>query len=194
MKMSLFCNHPNWYPNLPKVTKSHWKAPERRSEAYQAVRPVPCGKLASVSGFMNRWSKIALIVAGASLALGALMSLLLKTQRQAPPSPISWDSRAVEATFEGVRVREVDATHAALVLLYDLTNTTGSDYRLEKDSSEVIMSRLKPGGILSSDTQVVLDNAAFIPAGSRTRIAIEMDGPFNWPARHDAAAERALRQ
>jgi hypothetical protein len=143
---------------------------------------------------MNRWSKIALIVAGASLALGALMSLLLKTQRQAPPSPISWDSRAVEATFEGVRVREVDATHAALVLLYDLTNTTGSDYRLEKDSSEVIMSRLKPGGILSSDTQVVLDNAAFIPVGSRTRVAIEMDGQFNWPTRHDAAAERAVRQ
>jgi hypothetical protein len=143
---------------------------------------------------MNHWSKIALIVIGASLTVGVLLSLLLRTPRASSPSPASWDSRAVEGSFEGVRVREVDATHAALVLLYDLTNRTGTDYRLEKDSSEVIMSRLKPGGILSSDTQVVLDNAAFIPAGSRTRIAIEMDGPFNWPARHDAAAEHAVRQ
>ena len=135
---------------------------------------------------MKHWLKIGLIVAVTSLTVGVLLSLLLKKQPVVPPSPSAWDSRAVEGTFEGVRVRQVDATHAALVLLYDLTNRTGADYRLEKDSSEVIMSRLKPGGILSSDTQVVLDNAAFIPAGSRTRIAIEMDGPFNWPARHDA--------
>ena len=142
---------------------------------------------------MKHWLKLALIVAGTSLAIGTLLSFLLKT-RQAPPSPTSWDSRAVEGTFEGVRVREVDATHAAVVLLYDLTNRTGTDYRLEKDSSEVIMSRLKPGGILSSDTQASLDNPAFVPAGARTRIAIEIDGPLNWPARRDAAAERAVRQ
>jgi hypothetical protein len=143
---------------------------------------------------MNHWPKIALIVVGTSLALGVSLSLFLRPSRTPPHASPSWDSRAVEASFEAVRVRQVDATHAALVLLYDLTNRTGSDYRLEKDSSEVIMSRLKPGGILSSDTQVFLDNAAFIPAGSRTRIAIEIDGPFNWPTRHDVAAERALRQ
>jgi hypothetical protein len=105
-----------------------------------------------------------------------------------------WNSVAVESTLAGVRVRELDATHAAVVFSYDLDNRTDTDYRLSSGANVVIMSRLQPNGSLSSDQQVSLDSPAFVPARNRTRIALEMRQPFDWPAQRDAAAERQVRQ
>jgi hypothetical protein len=56
------------------------------------------------------------------------------------------------------------------------------------------MSRLQSSGILSSDQQITLDAAAFVPAKNRTRIALEISHAFEWPAQRDQAAERQLRQ
>jgi hypothetical protein len=105
-----------------------------------------------------------------------------------------WDSRAIDSTFAGVRVREVDPAHAAVVFSYDLDNRTGTDYRLSTGPNVVIMSRLEPNGSLSSDQQVSLDSPAFVPAGNRTRIGLEMSHSFDWPTQRDAAAERRIRQ
>jgi len=81
-----------------------------------------------------------------------------------------------------------------VIFFYDLDNLTDSDYRLASGPTVVIMSRLQPGGSLSSDQQISLDSAAFVPAKNRTRIALEINHAFAWPAQRDAAAERQLRQ
>lgn len=106
----------------------------------------------------------------------------------------SWNSQAIEGTPAGIRVQEIDPKHAAVVFLYDLENKTDSDYHLAKGPNIVIMSRLKPGGTLSSDEQITLDSAAFVPARNRTRIAFEVSHPFNWPADRGASAERDFNQ
>jgi hypothetical protein len=105
-----------------------------------------------------------------------------------------WNSRAIEGTLAGVRVREVDPGHAAVVFLYDLDNRTDRDFRLSIGPNVVIMSRLQLNASLSADQQVSLDSSAFIPAKNRTRISLEVNHPFDWPAQKDAAAERQLRQ
>lgn len=112
---------------------------------------------------------------------------------QSAAGPKPWNSDAIEATFEGVQVREVDPTHADVELVYDLDNRTDSDFQLASGPSTVIMKRLKADGSLSSDTQARLASAAFIPTNNRTRIAIEMADAFPWPAKQGAAADQAFR-
>lgn len=106
----------------------------------------------------------------------------------------AWNSQAIESTLAAVRVREVDPAHAAVVFSFDLENKTDSDYRLSAGPNIVIMSRLRGNGSLSSDQQVSLDSAAFVPARDRTRISLEVNHPFNWPAQRDAAADHEVRQ
>lgn len=106
----------------------------------------------------------------------------------------SWNSSAIQGTLAGVRVRELDPTHATVVFSYDLDNRTDTDYRLASGPNVVIMSRLKPSGSLSGDQQISLDTNAFVPAKNRTRISIETSRPFDWPSQQDAAAERQIRQ
>jgi hypothetical protein len=143
---------------------------------------------------MARWKRLGLI-ALASCGL-ALILVLVKFQgaRLFAGRANGWNSRAIESTLAGVRVREVDSTHADVVFLYDLENRTDSDYRLSSGPNVVIMSRLQPSGSLSSDQQVSLDSAAFVPAKNRTRISLRVNHPFDWPAQRDTAAERQLRQ
>ena len=112
---------------------------------------------------------------------------------QSAAGPKPWNSNAIEATFEGVQVREVDAAHANIEFLYDLDNRTNSDFELESGPDAVIMKRLAADGSLSSDTQARLTSTAFIPTNNRTRIAIEMGDAFAWPAKPDAAADQAFR-
>jgi len=106
----------------------------------------------------------------------------------------AWNSRAIQSTFAGVRVREIDAAHAAVTFLYDLDNQTGADYHLDAGPNVVIMSRIAAGGSLSSEQQISLAAPAFLPAGDRARIALEIRCPFSWPARKDALAEAAFKE
>jgi hypothetical protein len=106
----------------------------------------------------------------------------------------TWNSSAIQSTLAGVRVREMDPAHAAVVFSYDLDNRTDSDYRLASGPNVVIMSRLQPSGSLSGDQQISLEAAAFVPARNRTRVSIEMNHAFAWPAQRDASAERQIRQ
>jgi hypothetical protein len=141
---------------------------------------------------MRRRAKLGFGVVLVCTFIGALIAILTKSRRSAVAGP--WNTHAIESTLNGIQVREIDSSHAAVILVYDLDNHTDSDYRLEKGPSVAIMSRLEPGGVLSTDPQVSVDSTAFLPAGNRTRIALEIDTPFSWPLRRDAAAERSFRQ
>jgi len=98
-----------------------------------------------------------------------------------PAAAPVWNSSAIQSSFAGVQVKEVDPTHAALIFSYDLDNNTDADYRLAKGPSTVVMTRLKSSGSVSSEEPAELDNSVFLPARNRTRIAVEITRNFNWP-------------
>ena len=143
---------------------------------------------------MAQWKKLGWI----ALAVCGLVAILLFVRfssvwhSSAPAN--GWNSGAIQSTLAGVRVREVDSTHAAVVFFYDLDNRTDSDYRLSSGPNVVIMGRLPPNGSLSSDEPISLDSAAFVPARNRTRISLAISHTFDWPPQRDAAAERQVRQ
>jgi hypothetical protein len=146
------------------------------------------------SFFMAQWKKlgwVALALCGVAVIL--IVVKFSRAEHSTAPAN-AWNSRAIESTLAGVRVRELDSTHAAVVFFYDLDNRTDTDYRLASGPNVVIMSRLQPSGSLSSDEPLSLDSVAFVPAKNRTRIALEMSHAFDWPAQRDAAAERQVRQ
>jgi hypothetical protein len=142
------------------------------------------------------WKKMGV----ASLIICALLLLLIvvagRFARNNSPAiqTTRWNSQAIEGTPVGIRVQEIDQTHAAVIFLYDLDNTTDSDYRLAEGPNVVIMSRLKSGGTLSADEQISLDSVAFVPARNRTRIGLEVSHPFNWPMQKGPSAERDVNQ
>ena len=68
-----------------------------------------------------------------------------------------------------------------LVFSFDLDNNTDTDYRFGKGPNTVVMSRLKSDGSLRSDDSIELDTSVFVPARNRTRIAVQVTRPFNWP-------------
>jgi hypothetical protein len=143
---------------------------------------------------MAQWKKLGwACLAVCALALILILARLGRSGHfSSPANP--WNSRAIQSTLTGVRVRELDSTHAAVVFFYDLDNRTDSDYRLSSGPNVVIMSRLQPSGSLSGDEPINLDSAAFVPAKNRTRIALEISRAFDWPAQRDGAAERQVRQ
>jgi hypothetical protein len=97
------------------------------------------------------------------------------------PSLSPWNSGAIQSAFAGAQVQEADATHATLEFFYDLDNNTDSDYRFAKGAATVVMTRLKSNGSLSSEEPIELNNSVFLPARNRTRIAVQVTRPFNWP-------------
>ena len=127
-----------------------------------------------------------------ALILGRYSRASSSTSGASAASP--WNTYAIEGTLAGVRVREVDAAHAAVVFLYDLDNRTSADYRFAKGPDVVIMSRLKTSESLSSDAVADIETGAFLPAGNRARVALEVVQPFTWPAQKDDKAERNFRE
>jgi hypothetical protein len=133
-----------------------------------------------------------------TIVCATLLVLAVAVGRYSRPSTAAsasspWNPHAIEGTLAGVHVSEIDPTHAAVVFLYDLDNRTGSDYKLSKGPNIVIMSRLKSTNSLSSDDPADIESSAFLPAGNRARIALQVVQPFSWPSRKDAAAEKNFR-
>ncbi|MGA3293826.1 MAG: hypothetical protein ABSE45_07565 [Candidatus Acidiferrales bacterium] len=143
---------------------------------------------------MERWRKTGLIGVGGCFLLLLIVALGKFLGTESAGRGTHWNSAAIGSACAGIRVQELDPTHAAVIFLYDLDNKTDADYELDKGPNVVIMGRLKPGGTLSSAEQVSLNSAAFVPARNQTRIALEIVHPFNWPAQKDAAAERDFNQ
>lgn len=125
-----------------------------------------------------------LVVTIAFIISGALLFFTftrLSTEAIAPKRPEGWNASAIRSSFEGLQVKEVDPTHAALIFNYDLENTTDSDYRLANGPKALIMGRLKSSSTLKAEDSMQIDNAIFLPARNRARIALEISYSFNWP-------------
>jgi len=145
---------------------------------------------------MRPWKKLTTVGIFA-LLLGAAAAFAVSRFRHAESAsthPVPWNSDAIRATFAGIQVREVDAGNAAVVLFYDLENTTDFDYRIENSPTMNFLSRLRSDGSLSSEDQPRLDHAAFVPARNRTRIGLELVHPFAWPAQAGAASDEEFRE
>ena len=125
-----------------------------------------------------------------SLVVAALLVLVVlvlprvpaREPVEKPASAPVWNSSAIQTSFAGVQVKEVDPAHAALIFSYDIENNTDVDYRLAKGPSTVVMARLQSSGSVSSEEPLELDNSVFLPARNRTRLAVELTRNFNWPA------------
>src|ERR1700723_952992 len=118
-----------------------------------------------------------------SLVVACLLVLVVFVLPRTPPNepaqppaasaaPV-WNASAVQSSFAGVQVKEVDATHAALIFSYDLDNNTDTDYRVATGPTTVVMTRLKSNGSVSSEEPVGLSNSIFLPARNRTHISLE---------------------
>jgi hypothetical protein len=124
-----------------------------------------------------------------SILVACLLVLVVFVLPRTPaPEPVAqhsaapvWNTSAIQSTFAGVQVKEVDPTHANLIFSYDLDNNTDTDYQVTKGPTTVVMTRLATSGSVSSDEAVALGNSVFLPARNRTRVTLEMTKNFNWP-------------
>jgi hypothetical protein len=129
--------------------------------------------------------------------LGFLLAIVLAAVvlyfRPARNSPKPWNSNAITANYVGAQLRELDSGNAALFLAFEVQNHTDSDYQLADGPGALVMSRLKADGSLSSQQQVRLSYATFLPARQRARVALEIASPFGWPSDSDSAYQDKLR-
>ena len=117
--------------------------------------------------------------------------------RQPQEAPKNWNRGGIRAVYMATQLREVDKTHASLLLSYDLNNLTNADYRLTDESGVVIMSRLKTDGSLSQEQRIRLSYPVFLPAGQRAHLAFEITREFVWPkddSHHDEKLKEFVRQ
>jgi len=118
-------------------------------------------------------------------------------KRQPQEAPKNWNPSGIQAVYMATQLREVDKTHASLVLSYDLNNLTSVDYRLTDGSGVVIMSKLKSDGSLSQEQRIRLSYPVFLPAGQRAHLAMEITREFAWPkddSHHDEKLKEFVRQ
>ncbi|HEX2664911.1 MAG TPA: hypothetical protein VHM93_18925 [Candidatus Acidoferrum sp.] len=141
-----------------------------------------------------------LVVAGAAgLALPLTLWAFTGTSSTHQPKEGAqgWNRDGVKAVYMAAQLREVDKTHASLVLSYDLDNLTNLDYRLADGSGVVIMSRVKSDGSLTQEQAIHLSYPVFLPAGQRAHLAVEITKEFAWPkddSHHDEKLKEFVRQ
>jgi hypothetical protein len=136
-----------------------------------------------------RGNKLPLLGFLLALVLGAFV-LYLRPGRKAPKP---WNATAITASYVGAQLRELDSGNAALYLAYEVQNHTDSDYQLADGPGALVMGRLRADGSLSSQQQVRLSYATFLPARQRARVALQIPAPFGWPADNDPAFQDKLR-
>jgi hypothetical protein len=141
-----------------------------------------------------------LVIAGSAgivflLTIWAFAGTSLK--RQPKEAAKTWNSDGIKAVYMAAQLRQVDKTHAKLILSYDLQNLSDVDYRLTEGSGVVIMSRLKSDGSLSQEQPVRLSYPVFLPSNQRAHMAIEITRDFSWPrddSHHDEKLKEFVRQ
>jgi hypothetical protein len=139
-----------------------------------------------------------LVTAGAAgLVLPLTLWAFTGTSVKAKETAQSWNHNGVKALYIATQLREVNQTHASLVLSYDLDNLTNVDYRLSDGSGLVIMSRVKSDGSLTQEQAIHLSYPVFLPAGQRAHLAVEITKEFSWPkddSHHDEKLKEFVRQ
>jgi hypothetical protein len=133
-----------------------------------------------------------LVIVSVLVAAATGLSYTWYATRSGGPQP--WSSSGLAAKYVSAELRQVDSQNASLFLYYELENKTDSDYRLGGAPGFPVMSRLKAGGSLSSQEDVRLSNATFLPARQRARVALELRHNFGWPADNDPALQDDLRE
>jgi hypothetical protein len=133
-----------------------------------------------------------LVIISALVAVVTGLAYTWYATRSVGPEP--WSSSGLSAKYISAELRQVDSTNASLFLYYELENKTDSDYRLGGAAGFPVMSRLKADGSLSSQEDVRLSNATFLPARQRARVALELRHNFGWPADNDPALQDELRE
>ena len=138
------------------------------------------------------------VVIGIAACAFLLLVALLVGHYYGPASDTSqsetaWNSQTIRGSLAAVQVHEVDPAHAAVVFLYDVDNRSNSDYHLSSSGNVVIMNRLQGNGSLTANDQASLQGDAFVPAGNRSRVTLQILHPFNWPSQQNAAAQRNFR-
>lgn len=143
---------------------------------------------------MSRKRLLVIVTSTVAVLLLAILTLA-RPAFQKPPKEAraGWNGEGIKATYVAAQLREVDKAHCSLILSYDLSNQTDSDYRLTDGSGVVIMSRLKGDGSLSQEESIHLSYPVFLPARQRARLAIEISRPFSWP-REDSHYEEKLKE
>lgn len=140
------------------------------------------------------WSRFAIVlVCAAGVILAGRYAWNQLPAHQTPPNPNAWKPDRIRASFAGIQVRELDAANSSVVFYFELENTTASDFHLANDSNVVVMSRLKSDNSLSAENHPLIEESAFVPARSRTRIGIVITRKFAWPSAADSAADAKIR-
>lgn len=139
-----------------------------------------------------------LVMAGAAgLVLPLTLWAFTGTSFKEKEAAQSWNRNGVKALYMATQLREVNKTHASLILSYDLDNLTNVDYRLSDGSGVVIMSRAKSDGSLTQEQAIHLSYPVFLPAGQRAHLAVEITKEFTWPkddSHHDEKLKEFVRQ
>jgi len=141
--------------------------------------------------------KDALWIVGSAAAALLALSLITGTgslfRRAHSQGPSTWNQGTISAGYIGSQLKEIDKTHSALIISYDLENNTDSDYRLTDGPGVVILSRLKSDGSYSQEQTIRLGYPVFLPARQHARLAIQITQSFNWPAEEDSAYLEKMR-
>jgi hypothetical protein len=132
-----------------------------------------------------------LAIISALVAAATGLSYTLYATRGGGPQP--WNSSGLAAKYVSAELRQVDSGNASLFLIYELENKTDSDYRLGGTPGFPVMCRLKSDGSLSSQEDVRLSNATFLPARQKARVALELRHTFGWPADADPESQDRMR-
>lgn len=120
------------------------------------------------------------------LALGLLANSTSLLRRSQSEEPSAWSQKTISAGYVGSQLKEIDKTHTSLIISYDLENNTDSDFHIADGPGVVILSKLRTDGSYSQEQPVRLAYPVFLPARQHARMAIEINGLFNWPADADA--------
>lgn len=145
-----------------------------------------------MEGKKNSLVFIGFLSAALTLA-GTLAVFRMFPSHSGSQSPKPWNEAPIKATYVGSQLTEADKDHATLSLSYDLDNNAELDYRFEKGSGVVILSRMQSGGSLNQQEVMRLGYPAFLPSRQRARISIEITEPFAWPASDDPSYVDKLR-
>lgn len=140
---------------------------------------------------MATWKRLLLIGVGAGAGFAAFLTLVAGGwlwYRSRPKLPKPWNTTAIKATFDRVRVV---GQNNDIAFFYVLENMTNSDYRVENASDTYLIARLKQQKSLSEfeGNFQKLHFPIFIPARQRVWVPIELSYPYQEKLASDASGK-----